>query len=97
LEAEPVDTPSRIFKTILSGKSENARTVLEDFMDNDAVETIRDIDKRDACKILMDYVEKILTVATISEDAHKVMVVGQEELFKNRSTGICFGGNNSFV
>ena len=97
LENEPVDTPSMILKTILSGKSDNARTVLEDFIEQDAVDEIRDIDKRDACKILMDYVEKMLTVTTISDDAHKVMVADQEELFKNRSTGICFGGNNSFV
>ena len=45
----------------------------------------------------MDYVEKMLTVTTISDDAHKVMVEGQKELSKNRSTGICFGGDNRFV
>lgn len=97
LEADAVDTPSKILKTIMSGKSDNARTVLEDFMDDDAVNTIKDIDKRDACKTLMDYVEKMLTVNIISDDAHKVMVTGQKELSKNRSAGICFGGNNSFV
>ena len=97
LEADPVDIPSRILKLIMSGKSDNAKTVLEDFMDKDAVNTIKDVDKRDACKILMDYVEKILTVTTISDDAHKVMVGGQKELSKSRSAGICFGGNNSFI
>jgi len=97
LDAEPVDTPSKILKIILSGKSDNAKTVLEDFMDDDAINTIKNIDKRDACKTLMDYVEKILTVTTVSDDAHEVMMSGQEALFKNRSTGICLGGDNSFV
>jgi hypothetical protein len=97
LDAEPVDTPSRILKLIMSGKSDNAKTVLEDFMDDDAIDTIKDADSRDACKILMDYVEKMLTVNIISEDAHKVMVAGQKELSESRSTGICFGGDNSFI
>ena len=70
---------------------------MEDFMDKDAINTIKDEDSRDACETLMDYVEKMLTVNTVSDDAHKTMIAGQEELFKNRSTGICFGGSNNFV
>ena len=81
----------------MSGRSDNAKTVLEDFMDKDAIDTIKDADSRDACKILMDYVERMLTVNIISEDAHKVMVAGRRELSKHRLTGICFGGDNRFV
>jgi len=97
LKADQVDIPSKVLKLVMSGKSDNAKTVLEDFMDNDAINTIKDTNNRDACKILMDYVEKMLTVTTISDDAHAVMTAGSRKIFKNRSTGICLGGDNSFI
>jgi hypothetical protein len=61
LEAPAVDIPSRILKSILSGKVGALRTRLEECLEEDALSEIKDVDHQDACRSLMDIVEDILT------------------------------------
>jgi len=61
LEAPAVDIPSRILKDILSGKVGALRTKLEECLDQDALDGIRNTDHKDACRTLMDMVEDLLS------------------------------------
>jgi len=60
LEAPAVDIPSRILKDILSGKVGALRTRLEECLEKDVLDEIKNADCRDACKSLMDLVEELL-------------------------------------
>ena len=61
LESPAVDIPSKILKDILSGKSGALKTKLEECLDQEALDDIKDIGHRDACKTLMEMVEELLT------------------------------------
>jgi len=61
LGAPAVDIPSGILKDILSGKVGAFRTRLEECLDQDALDSIKDTDCREACRSLMDLVEDLLT------------------------------------
>jgi hypothetical protein len=61
LEAPAVDIPSRILKGILSGKVGTLRTKLAECLEEDALNTIKDVNHQDACRTLMDLVEELLT------------------------------------
>ena len=67
LEAPAVDVPSRILKSMLSGKIGQIRTKLEEFVEKEAAEEIKDEKFRDACITFMDVVEKLLTPADPTE------------------------------
>lgn len=87
LESPAVDIPSKILKSILSGKAEGVRTVLEDYLEEDQLSQIHDVDKRGACKILMDYVEKMLMPTDghiLTEEAHKNIVDSNNRLSSYR-------------
>jgi len=76
LEAPAVDIPSKILKDILSGKIGALRTKLEEYLEKDALNTIKDADCRDAGKTLMDLVETLLSPQDkniIDEEMHANM------------------------
>jgi len=61
LDMPAVDIPSKILKDILSGKADTLRTRLEECLEQDALDSIKDVDHREACRSLMDLVEEMLT------------------------------------
>ena len=60
LSEPPVDVPSKILSDIMSGKVGALRTKLQECLEQDAVDELKDEDTRDTCKTLMDLVEDIL-------------------------------------
>jgi len=60
LDAPAVDIPSRILKDTMSGKIGTLKTKLEDYLDVEALSSIKNEDYRDACGTLMGLVERAL-------------------------------------
>lgn len=61
LEEPAVDIPSKILKDILSGKVGALRTKLEECLEKDLLNDIKNESHRGACQTLMDLVENLLT------------------------------------
>jgi len=86
LEAPAVDIPSKILKDILSGKVGALRTKLEECLEEDALETIQDVEHRDACRSLMDLVEELLTNKPVTSIKACFDRMTRSELCQSKST-----------
>ncbi|MEA3296171.1 MAG: hypothetical protein U9Q27_03485 [Patescibacteria group bacterium] len=61
LKSPVVDTPSKLFKWIISGENKNIKTQLEKLSDKTKISIIRNQKYKDACITMCEYIEKSLS------------------------------------
>lgn len=73
IETEAVDVPSRILKTILSGRAEQKKTCMEDIMDERSMSEIKDDNIREACAVLIKEIDQLCSQPDVIEDSRSRM------------------------